>query len=235
LPRVILIILILAILAFLVYRFRRLPANRQKKLIKIFLIAALGLLLLVLVLSGRLNWLFAALGALLPLIPRAARLFMGLWPSILPYFRRYQQNKQSSMQTRFMKMQIDMLSGELQGEVLEGEFKGQKLQLMQLEQLLSLLEICRQQDSESAALLAAYLNRTHSGWAGDDKHSYEHASSHSDMSEQQARDILGVAETASKKDIIKAHKHLMQKLHPDRGGSDYLAQQINKARDRLLS
>jgi DnaJ-class molecular chaperone len=39
---------------------------------------------------------------------------------------------------------------------------------------------------------------------------------------------------ASKEDVIKAHKRLMQRLHPDRGGSDYLAAKINAAKDKLV-
>ena len=54
------------------------------------------------------------------------------------------------------------------------------------------------------------------------------------MTAAQAREILGVKAGASKEDIIKAHKRMMQKVHPDRGGSDYLAAQINQAKDTLL-
>lgn len=54
------------------------------------------------------------------------------------------------------------------------------------------------------------------------------------MSRQQALQVLGLAANASRDDIIDAHRRLIQKLHPDRGGSDYLAAQINQAKDVLL-
>ncbi|MDC9728156.1 MAG: DnaJ domain-containing protein [Methyloprofundus sp.] len=54
------------------------------------------------------------------------------------------------------------------------------------------------------------------------------------LSKQEACDILGVAVTATKQDIIDAHRKLMLKNHPDRGGSAHLAAQINQAKDSLL-
>lgn len=233
-PRIILLLLVLAIVFYLAFRYRKLESHKKKQYLWfLMLISGFGLLL-VLVVTGRLSWLIAAFGALLPLIPRGARIFMGIWPSLKPYFQRYQQNKQSNMHTRFLHLQINMVSGELQGEVLEGKFSGQALQNLSLDQLLVLLEECKQHDAESASMLVAYLNRKYAGWAGDGAESFEQATSDAQMSEQQARDILGVEAAATEKDIIRAHKRLMQKLHPDRGGSDYLAQQINRARDRLL-
>lgn len=55
------------------------------------------------------------------------------------------------------------------------------------------------------------------------------------MTRQQAADILGVDVNASKEEVRQAHKKLMQKIHPDRGGSEALAKQINAAKECLLT
>ena len=54
------------------------------------------------------------------------------------------------------------------------------------------------------------------------------------MSPDEAREVLGLKPGHTKENVIQAHRRMMQKVHPDRGGSDYLAAQINKAKDTLL-
>lgn len=55
------------------------------------------------------------------------------------------------------------------------------------------------------------------------------------MKQKEALDILGLTAGVTNKEIIDAHKRLMQKLHPDKGGSEYLASQLNQAKDVLLT
>ncbi|HEY9218599.1 MAG TPA: molecular chaperone DnaJ [Phenylobacterium sp.] len=54
------------------------------------------------------------------------------------------------------------------------------------------------------------------------------------MSEAEARSILGVGEGASREEVLAAYNRLIRMAHPDKGGTDGLAAQLNAARDRLL-
>ena len=54
------------------------------------------------------------------------------------------------------------------------------------------------------------------------------------MSREEAAELLGITPDADRETIVAAHRRLMQRLHPDRGGTDYLAARLNEARDRLL-
>lgn len=55
------------------------------------------------------------------------------------------------------------------------------------------------------------------------------------MSEAEARDVLGVGATASREEIEAAYRDLIVKNHPDHGGTDWIAAQLNQARDILLN
>ena len=67
----------------------------------------------------------------------------------------------------------------------------------------------------------------------DNRHSAP-PQTYSELSEDEAWKILGLEPDARREDIVLAHKRLIQKLHPDRGGNDYLAAKLNTARDLLL-
>ena len=131
-------------------------------------------------------------------------------------------------------------SGDLDGEVISGPFAGRALQSLSESELLEVLRDSRERDPQSAALLEAYLDRTRGdSWRDSDT---DDAGSHSarpsppdGMSVNQAAEILGVPAEASDEEITAAHRRLIQKLHTDRGGTDYLAALTNEARDALLS
>lgn len=54
------------------------------------------------------------------------------------------------------------------------------------------------------------------------------------MTRNEALEILGLRPGATREEVIDAHRKLMSRVHPDKGGSDYLAQSINQARKILL-
>ena len=124
-------------------------------------------------------------------------------------------------------------TGMMEGKVLEGAMIGSQLSNLNLEQLLSLLDECRV-DGDSLNVLQVYLDREHSGWRSKTNGGESSSVVGEQMTKEQAYEILGLPPGALKDEIVDAHRKLMQKMHPDRGGSTYLAARINEARKRLL-
>lgn len=143
----------------------------------------------------------------------------------------------SSIRTVWLLMELTHSSGQMDGEVLDGRYKGQHLSAMDLAALLALAREC-QQDADSMQLLEAYLDRMHPDWKqhadAEADRAGRSAAGGSSMTESLALEILGLEQGATREQVTVAHRRLMQKMHPDRGGSDYLAQRINEARDFLL-
>jgi DnaJ-domain-containing protein 1 len=124
--------------------------------------------------------------------------------------------------------------------VLRGRFAGLRLEELGRADLLALLRECRAEDEESARLVEAYLDRAHPDWQEDVAGARTGAgaaaspSSSGDVTVTEAYAILGLAAGATADQIREAHRRLMKQLHPDHGGTDYLATKINRARDVLL-
>lgn len=259
--RLIVLLAIGVALWWFLHWFRRTPPQQVAAVLRKSLVwVAVGLLLLA-VLSGRLNPLFAALAAAVPMAFRALNLLQAL-----PALHRMLQSLglvgpgpvggglgggdpsggggQSSIRTRYLDVSLAHASGAMDGEVLEGPFAGQRLSALTLAQLLRMLELYQESDARSAAVLTAYLDREHPDWredaaaagasgAGQGGGTPGQAAARG-MTKDDAWSILGLEPGASTDAVRAAHRRLMQRLHPDRGGSDYLAAQINAAKDLLL-
>jgi DnaJ-domain-containing protein 1 len=122
----------------------------------------------------------------------------------------------------------------MHGEVLEGRFMGRQLADLALDNLLALRAECQAADAQSLAILETYLDRVHGGAWREAAAGGGRAGDAGAMTRAEAYEILGLEADADEAQIREAHRHLMQKIHPDHGGSNYLAAKINQAKDLLL-
>ena len=158
---------------------------------------------------------------------------LGMGLRVLPFLRILSRFKSSPSQfrTKSLLVTVNFATKQMSGEVLAGEYTGKTLSELTTDDMDLLSASFRTNDRESFVLLQAYRLRN-----GDSSHesSGEYQSGgYSDLSTEESYKILGLEVNASKEDVTKAHKRLIQRLHPDRGGSDYLAAKINAAKDKL--
>lgn len=141
----------------------------------------------------------------------------------------------STVTTEHLAMELDHDSGAMSGRVLKGMFAGRDLDTLRPAEVALLWHDCRFIDPQSAQLLEAYLDLIHPSWREDiSRGEREMRDGDGRMTPDEAYDILGLKPGASDEEIRRAHRDLMLKLHPDRGGSTYLAAQVNEAKDVLL-
>ncbi len=145
----------------------------------------------------------------------------------------------SEVATDTLRMQLDHTTGDLDGDVLQGRFAGRSLASLGLAELLDLMTECQRDDPRSVALIETYLDRRQPDWrdhaaGGSQGQEQSAAAAGAGMDEATAWSVLGLAPGASEAEIKAAHRRLMTKLHPDHGGSGYLAAQLNQAKDLLL-
>ncbi len=222
------------------------PPELLSRYLKQAAIGLLAALLIFMAATGRLHWIAAVIGSLFLFIRRLLPL-LRLAPFLHSLYNRLKSTRagghaapgrQSRVSSRYLSMTLDHDSGRIRGEVLEGRFRGRALDDLTLDELLDLLAECRRQDPEGVPLLETYLDRNHGDeWrqgGGGERSGEDPPLADGGMTREQALQILGLEDDADKQEIIAAHRRLMQKLHPDRGGSDFLAAQINRAKDLLL-
>jgi len=231
-------LVVLAALGFLVFFWlRSLSPRKRTRAVILIIVAIVSLFLVLMAITGRLHWIAAVIAGLLPF----ARQLFPLIVRVLPflnylYKRRNSQpnaGNSSEVETLIISMRLDHDSGVMYGTVKQGPLQGRELGELSEQEFMQLLQYCREQDQNSARLLTTYLDkRFGDSWREDDTPPADNGGA---MSREEAFDILGIAPGSNKEEIIAAHRKLMQKYHPDRGGSDYLAAKINQAKDKLLN
>lgn len=217
---------------------------RQQKIL--FVIVASLLVVAVMVTLGRLpvHFILAPLGAgfafLLRMLPTVLRL-LPMWQmfkSKVSSAGPREGGQSSTIRTRYLEMALAHSSGDMDGTVLLGQYAKQRLSTLNLEDLVHLYKEVSS-DPDSAQVLEAYIERQHPGWREKTQQSSQPHSveDESVLSVELALEILGLdnlKEPPSRDAVIKAHRSLMSKMHPDRGGSDYLAKKINAAKEFLI-
>ncbi len=205
--------------------FLRTPPGRMARQLRIVGGIILGLLALFFITRGAISY-------ALPLATLALWLFLrqsGGGPSAPS------DGQMSRVRTAHLEMELDHETGTMRGTVLKGVFEGRAVERMAPAELALLWQDCRFEDPQSAQLLEAYLDRVHPTWREDMAKAESEAGAGGKMTIEEAYEILGLTPKASAEDIRKAHRDLMKKLHPDRGGSSYLAAKINEAKELLLN
>jgi hypothetical protein len=147
--------------------------------------------------------------------------------------------KISRMRSALIEVELDHSNGRLRGLVLAGTFNGRRLEDLDEAGLRRLYAECRAVDPDGLPLLEAYLDRRFAAWRENaerdgDPRSGRHAKPGA-MTKEEAYQILGLEPGASVDDIQRAYRTLMKKLHPDQGGTTYLATRVNEAKEVLLS
>jgi hypothetical protein len=143
----------------------------------------------------------------------------------------------SKVRSAMIEMRLDLDSGAMCGSVLGGAFAGRAVEALSRPELISLRDELVRDDPDGVNLLEAYLDRRFAGWRETEQSQGDRrgkAGPGSAMTRGEAYEVLGLSQGASAAEIIRAHRTLMKKFHPDHGGSTALAARVNQAKDVLM-
>jgi hypothetical protein len=150
---------------------------------------------------------------------------------------RSAEGQKSTVRSAHIEMELDHDSGDMDGTLLTGRLQGVRLSSLSGEEVMSLHSDFRS-DPDSISLLESFLDRYHPDWrdrvASDASGNQSDPSGFDHMTRQEAYQILGLEPNATQDEIHQAWRRLIKGVHPDSGGSAFLAGKINAARDILL-
>lgn len=230
-PRLILILLIGLGLWYGWQYLKSRPPRERKRMFWVFGVSTVLILSVLLFATGRMHWVGVAIAALIPLSKSLI-----LWViRLAPVAKLMGRNMgPSTLSTKGIKATFNFATGEVHGEIKMGPHAGCNLNELTKEQMEEQLSFFQQTDKQSAMLLKAYLLRAGMGEFARSRGGADNQVETGSMTREEAFQVLGLNDNAEPEEIRKAHKKLIQKLHPDRGGNEYLAAKINQARDKLL-
>lgn len=237
--RVLAALAVVVVLFWLYRQWQKLPSEKKRSNALKYLLYGIAVLCLLAVFSGRMHWLGAVLAGVLAFGKFGlVALFRAL--PLLNFLRRSPFVGQPKFRTAFLDIQIDLRNGQVNGAITSGPFTGRTIDDLNDQELQELESHYQKHDKASYFLIRVIRQRKgfdtgkHTGDYGDKKQQNENFQSVGNPSLHEAKQILGLGPNPTKKEIIAAHRSLIQKLHPDRGGNDYLASRVNLAKDVLM-
>ena len=144
------------------------------------------------------------------------------------------------LKTDYIIVRVNQYTKAVNGEIIGGRFAGARLETLTIDDLVSLLQDYRTLDMRSFGVLRSYLDRTQPpDWRERAERKRAEADAPPQMrkpvlSKDEALALLGLKEDATPEDIKAAHRAIMMKVHPDQGGTDYLAAMVNQAKEVLV-
>lgn len=243
------ILIAIATAGYLIYKlyFQQLMKQGTSGKIKIAMIVV-GLSFLALAAMGRAHIVFGIIGALMTQVMR----FVPLLTRFAPFLQKYlpplsmsgkganssgNAGAESRVATSSLVMTLNHATGQINGEVIAGQFASRLLSELTNEELNQFYQFCQSNDVDAIRLLDAYIARERSDWheAPESESGSDNLAKGDGITVREAYDILGLQPDANQEQIIAAHRSLMSQLHPDKGGSNYLAAKVNEAKKILLS
>jgi DnaJ-class molecular chaperone with C-terminal Zn finger domain len=223
------LLLVIAVLLLLfggLRKYKKLPPERQRALLIKIAVFGLAGILLVGVATGRMHWFGAVIAALLPILKFGLHTVMRVMPLWLQ-----RTGGVASFKTEHLDVTIVIRTGQLNGSVIKGPCAGKAIGELTEDDLQELENYYRDCDMKSYYLIRfARKGQTF----GANQQPPPPPPSFGNPGRDEALQILGLSDNPSREEIIAAHRRLINKLHPDRGGSDFLAARVNQARDILL-
>src|SRR5210317_1390342 len=180
-----------------------------KKYFIIFFIVAISLLL---IFSGKLNFLPVALAP--------ALLFFRRISSLLSLFNLFSRSSFGN------KIKPKIKTKYLNIEIIDGKFKDKNLTQLTKNQVEELLSELKTNDIRGFNILNLLINQSFQN--------SQSSSSSGSMTEEEALSILGLEKGADDEEIRKSYYNLMKKFHPDKDGNNYLSNLITEAKNKLL-
>ncbi|WP_188151107.1 molecular chaperone DnaJ [Teredinibacter waterburyi] len=234
-PRLLLALVVIGFVFWLLAKYRRLPNEQRKQWLVKLAIGAVIFVTLLAVVTGRMHW----LGGVLAMLVGVAKFGLQNFARFMPFLGILKQQPFGNpvFTTPYLRLVLDLKNSSISGEIIDGPHKGTPFAELTDAQFIELEDFYRDKDKRSLYLVRVLRQRLQgANGAQNQQHSNrQEFATVGDPSFKESLQILGLdnlpPEEVTHKEIKTAHRRLMQKLHPDHGGNDYLAARVNLAKE----